>query len=49
MTESERLDAKKSMALDLCMILKKTEDGKTYTAEEIENMIYSYIRGLEAD
>lgn len=48
MTESERLEAKKSMAFDLCMILDDSEEGKTYTAEDVEELIKAYIKGLEA-
>jgi len=44
-TERESMDIRKAMAYDLLIILK-AEDGKTYTAEELERIIQAYIAGL---
>lgn len=44
-TNQESMDIKKAMAYDLLIILK-SEEGKTYTAEEVEQIIQAYIAGL---
>lgn len=44
-TAQESLDIKKAMAYDL-LIIFKTEEGKTYTPEEVERIIQAYISGL---
>ncbi len=44
-TDRESTDIKKAMAYDLLMILK-AEEGKTYTAAEVEQIIQAYIAGL---
>lgn len=44
-TAQENLDIKKAMAYDLLIILQANE-GKTYTAEEVEKIIQAYIAGL---
>lgn len=44
-TAQESLDIKKAMAYDL-LIIFKSEDGKSYTPEELEKIIQAYISGL---
>lgn len=44
-TSQESMDIKKAMAYDLLIILK-SDENKSYTAEEIEQIIQSYIAGL---
>lgn len=44
-TAQENLDIKKAMAYDLLIILQ-ADEGKTYTAEEVEKIIQAYIAGL---
>lgn len=44
-TSQESMDIKKAMAYDLLMILK-TNENKSYTAEDIEKIIQAYIAGL---
>lgn len=44
-TSQESMDIKKAMAYDLLIILK-ADDGKQYTAEDIEKIITAYIAGL---
>lgn len=44
-TNQESLDIKKAMAYDLLVILKGGKD-KSYTAEELEDIINAYIVGL---
>ena len=44
-TNQESVDIKKAMAYDLLIILK-AEEGKQYTAEDIEKIIQAYIAGL---
>lgn len=45
-TEKEIILAQKAMAFDLVQILK-AEPDRTYTAEEMEQLIVAYIKGLE--
>lgn len=44
-TTQESMDIKKAMAYDLLIILK-SDENKSYTAEEIEKIIQAYIAGL---
>lgn len=44
-TSQESVDIKKAMAYDLLIILK-AEEGKKYTAEDIEKIIQAYIAEL---
>lgn len=44
-TSQESMDIKKAMAYDLLVILK-AENGRQYTAEDIEEIIRAYIAGL---
>lgn len=44
-TENERKDVQKAMAYDLLKIFKKNPE-KTYTCEELEELIDAYISGL---
>lgn len=44
-TSQESMDIKKAMAYDLLIILK-SDETKSYTAEDIEKIIQSYIAGL---
>lgn len=44
-TNQESMDIKKAMAYDLLIILK-SDENKSYTAEEIEKIIQAYIAGL---
>lgn len=46
MTEGERKDTQKAMAYDLSWIFKQ-EPGKTYTAEELDKILYAYIMGAQ--
>lgn len=43
-TENERKDIRKAMAFDLLQILKADAD-KTYTLEELEKLLVSYVQG----
>ena len=45
-TEKEIILAQKAMAFDLMQILK-SEPDRTYTAEELEQLLVAYIKGLE--
>ena len=45
-TEAESQDTKKAMAYDLLQILKK-EPEKTYTYNEISQIIEAYISGTQ--
>lgn len=45
-SEKERLDVQKAMAYDLLRLLK-TETEKTYTYEELEELIDAYITGAQ--
>lgn len=45
-TEKKIILAQKAMAFDLLQILK-SDPGKTYTAEELEQLLVAYIKGLE--
>lgn len=42
-TESERQDTKKAMAYDLIRILRANPKQETYTADEVEKLINTYI------
>lgn len=44
-TAQESVDIKKAMAYDL-LIIFKSDEGKTYTPEEVEKIIQAYIAGL---
>lgn len=46
MTEQERKDTQKAMAYDLSWIFKQ-EPGKTYTAEELDKILFTYITGSQ--
>lgn len=43
--ESElwRLDTKKAMAYDLCVLMDADSSKESYTKEEIKNLIKSYV------
>lgn len=43
MTESERQDTRKAMALDLCHIIDENPTQETYTAEEVKKLITVYV------
>ena len=43
-TERESNEIKKSMAYDLLMLLQDNPQQETYTVEEIEKLINTYIR-----
>ena len=43
MTEAERQDTRKAMALDLCHIIDENPAQETYTAEEIKKLITVYV------
>lgn len=44
-TERESADVRKAMAFDLLVVIKENKD-KTYTAEDLEQLILAYIAGL---
>lgn len=44
--ENERKDVQKAMAYDLIRIFEKDE-GKTYTVQELKELIDAYISGLK--
>lgn len=44
MTEQERKDIQKAMAYDLSWIFRQ-EPEKTYTAEELDKILFTYITG----
>ncbi len=46
-TEKETLMIQKATVYDLQRILDKGESGKTYTAEEIKELMDAYIKGAE--
>ncbi len=46
MTDAERQDTKKAMAFDLSRIFKQ-EPGKTYTAEELDKILFTYITDVQ--
>lgn len=46
-TENDRKDTRKAMAYDLIEIFYR-EPEKTYTAEEVQQIIRIYISGTEA-
>ena len=46
MTETEIKNTQKAMAYDLLRILKQNQ-GKTYPAEELEELINAYITGAQ--
>lgn len=43
-TENDRKDIRKAMAYDLLQIFK-AEPDKTYTPEELEQLVAAYIKG----
>lgn len=45
-TAKELTDSKKAMAYDLLKLLRKDTE-KSYSYEELENMIDAYVEGLE--
>lgn len=45
-TEKEILMAQKAMAFDLTQLVESQPD-KTYTAEEVKQLLVAYIKGLE--
>lgn len=47
-TEKEVLIIQKATIYDLQKMLEKSEDGKTYTVQEIKDLMDAYIQGVEA-
>lgn len=47
LTEKETLMIQKATVYDLQKILEKSEKGKTYTVEEIKELMDAYIKGAE--
>ena len=45
-TEKEIILAQKAMAFDLTQVVESQPD-KTYTAEEVKQMLVAYIKGIE--
>lgn len=45
-TEKEIIMFQKSTVYDLLQLIKKNSD-KTYTVEELEELLTAYVRGLE--
>ena len=46
-TEKEIVIIQKATVYDLMQIFDKAEAGKTYTAEEIKELMQAYIKGAE--
>ncbi|MBQ9662183.1 MAG: hypothetical protein IJV40_03405 [Oscillospiraceae bacterium] len=46
-TKYESLEAKKAAFYDLFVLLKQTP-GKSYTVEELEEIVQAYLKGIEA-
>ena len=46
MTEQERKDTQKAMAYHLSWIFRR-EPGKTYTPEELDKILFTYITGVQ--
>ena len=46
MTDDDREIIRKAMAYDLTLIFQQ-EPGKTYTAEEVDKILYTYITGTQ--
>ena len=43
MTEAERQDTRKAMALDLCHIIDENPTQESYTPEEVKKLITEYV------
>ena len=43
MTEAERQDTRKAMALDLCHIVDESPKQDSYTPEEVKKLILVYV------
>lgn len=43
MTESERQDTRKAMALDLCHIIDENPAQESYSPEEVKKLITVYV------